>query len=111
LATLAQEFIALEHLFGWVAETRLKILREFRGGSGDFVRRTANALPEDTPAHHAISGEVTPPNARAESVADKPMFRDAFKRHRCITPASGYYEWIDTQRTGPVLPPPVMAIL
>ena len=33
-------------------------------------------------------------NARAESVADKPMFRDAFKRHRRIIPASGYYEWI-----------------
>jgi putative SOS response-associated peptidase YedK len=35
-------------------------------------------------------------NARAETVAEKAMFRSAFERTRCLIPVSGYYEWQDT---------------
>jgi len=34
-------------------------------------------------------------NARSETVQDKPAFKNAIKRRRCLVPADGYYEWQD----------------
>jgi putative SOS response-associated peptidase YedK len=38
-------------------------------------------------------------NARAETVLEKPAFKNAMKRRRCLVPADGYYEWQSSGKT------------
>lgn len=51
---------------------------------GLLPNRTDN--PDDAPR---------PINARAETVAEKPMFQNAFEERRCLVLADGFYEWQD----------------
>lgn len=39
------------------------------------------------------TSKLAPINAKAETVATSGLFQDAVKRHRCLVPADGFYEW------------------
>ncbi len=68
------------------------VVRQRRDPPGE---RTLQALRWGLIPAWAEDPKAGPPliNARAETVAEKPAFRGAFRRRRCLVPADGYYQW------------------
>jgi putative SOS response-associated peptidase YedK len=49
--------------------------------------------PWSKTTEEAVKSQSSAINARTETVESKPTFKNAFKYHRCLIPATGYYEW------------------
>jgi putative SOS response-associated peptidase YedK len=69
--------------------SRIPIVREVAGGRQFALARwgLVPAWAKDIDTGYSTI------NARAETVAEKPAFRAAFKHRRCLIPADGWYEW------------------
>jgi putative SOS response-associated peptidase YedK len=83
---------------------RLEVRRRYNVAPGDDVlavvrreSRPEGALLRWGLVPHWASNPrdlgVTTINARAETVAERPAYRDAFARRRCLIVADGFYEW------------------
>jgi putative SOS response-associated peptidase YedK len=76
---------------GGAAPPRMAVVRQSETGGG----RRLDILRWGLIPHWAKDAKFgyRTINARAETVATQPAFRDAFRKRRCLVPANGFYEW------------------
>jgi putative SOS response-associated peptidase YedK len=73
-----------------IAPTQSLLACRAGDGSRELVRLRWGLVPRWASDLKAGAKAI---NAKAETVATLPTFRDAFRQRRCLIPASGYYEW------------------
>ena len=66
------------------------VIRIAAEGRREWVALRWGLIPTWSPEPRTSYSTI---NARAETVADKPAYRQAFRRRRCLIPADGFYEW------------------
>lgn len=70
-----------------------------RNRPGSHTRELASLHWGLVPSWTHVPSGPPPVNARAESLAGKPSFCEAFRTRRCLIPVSGFYEWAPQGRT------------
>src|SRR5690606_1994253 len=74
-----------------IAPTQLvPVIRSDSSGQRELVDLHWGLIPSWAKDRSIASRMI---NARSETVDEKPAFRRAFKRRRCVVPADGFYEW------------------
>ena len=72
----------------------IAVIRQSEMRNREFALVRWGFIPEWARGEHLQRMSAKPLiNARAETAAEKPTFRSAFKRRRCLVPADGFYEW------------------
>jgi putative SOS response-associated peptidase YedK len=75
---------------------RIAAVRATPDGSGRELALLRWGLIPSWSKDSAIGNRLI--NARAETAREKPSFRNAFRRHRCLIPTNGFYEWQRLER-------------
>ena len=77
--------------------TDVPVVRVNADGHRELVRMRWGLVPRWA-KDPAIGAKMI--NARGETIAEKPSFRMSYRRHRCLLPADGFYEWMPLPGAG-----------